>query len=98
VPTLNLVTQCAGSATLAQELGSLMQRTCGRRSALLFLVTSAGVVIVKRDGERSSTCVPVRPNVRAKPTAEAGAGWPRKDDIHSGLKRPDGGCRSGSAP
>jgi hypothetical protein len=29
--------------------------------------------------------------------AEADAGWPRKDDIHSGLERPDGSCRSGSA-
>jgi len=40
----------------------------------------------------------VRPNVRAKPTAEADAGWPRKDDIQYGLERPDGGRRSGSAP
>ena len=28
---------------------------------------------------------------------EVDAGWPRKDDINSGLERPDGGCRSGSA-
>ena len=40
----------------------------------------------------------VRPNVRAKPTAEADAGWPRKDNLNDGLERPDGGCRSGSAP
>jgi len=39
-----------------------------------------------------------RPNVRAKPTVEADAGWPRKDDTNFGLERPDGGCRSGSAP
>ena len=38
------------------------------------------------------------PNVRAKPTAEADAGWPRKDNLHDGLGRPDGGRRSGSAP
>jgi len=36
------------------------------------------------------------PNVRANRTVQADAGWPRKDDIHSGLKRPDGGRRSGS--
>ena len=40
----------------------------------------------------------VPPNVRAKPTAEAGAGWPRKDNFYHGLERPDGGWRSGSAP
>ncbi len=40
----------------------------------------------------------VRPNVRAKPTAEADAGWPRRDDSKLGLERPGGGCRSGSAP
>ncbi len=40
----------------------------------------------------------VTPNVRAKPTVEADAGWPRKDDTNNGLERPDGGCRSGSAP
>ena len=40
----------------------------------------------------------VRPNVRAKPTVEADAGWPRKDNLHPGLERPGGGCRSGSAP
>ena len=31
------------------------------------------------------------------PTVEADAGWPRRDDIHRGPERPDGGCRSGSA-
>ena len=40
----------------------------------------------------------MRPNVRAKPTVEADAGWPRKDNTKLGLERPDGGCRSGSAP
>ena len=40
----------------------------------------------------------VTPNVRAKPTVEADAGWPRKDNFYHGLERPDGGCRSGSAP
>jgi hypothetical protein len=40
---------------------------------------------------------PVLQNVRAKPTAEADAGWPRKDNFNYGLERPDGGCRSGSA-
>ena len=39
-----------------------------------------------------------RPNVRAKPTAEADAGWWRKDNTKPGLEPPDGGCRSGSAP
>jgi len=39
----------------------------------------------------------VRPNVRAKRTVEADAGWPRKDDFYHGLERPDGGRRSGSA-
>jgi hypothetical protein len=29
--------------------------------------------------------------------AEAGAGWPRKDNSRCGLERPDGACRSGSA-
>ena len=38
----------------------------------------------------------VLPNVRAKATAEADDGWPRKDDIHCGLERPDVGRRSGS--
>lgn len=37
------------------------------------------------------------PNVRAKPRAEAGAAWPRKDNDHCGLERPGGGCRSASA-
>ena len=37
------------------------------------------------------------PNVGAKPTVEADAGWPRKDDTNNGLERPDGGRRSGSA-
>jgi hypothetical protein len=41
---------------------------------------------------------PVLQNVRAKPTVEADAGWPRKDNFYHGLERPDGGCRSGSAP
>jgi hypothetical protein len=36
------------------------------------------------------------PNVRAKRTAEAGAGWPRKDDIHGGLEWTDGDRRSAS--
>ena len=40
----------------------------------------------------------MRPNVRAKQTAEADAGWRRKDDTYLGLEPPDGGCRSGSAP
>ena len=39
----------------------------------------------------------VKPNVRAKPTVEADAGWPRKDNTKLGLERLDGGCRSGSA-
>ena len=51
---------------------------------------------------RLKRCTPLsldlRPNVRAKPTVEADAGWPRKDDTNTGLERPDGGCRSGSAP
>ena len=58
-----------------------------------------GLVVGSSDGGmiwRGASCV--RPNVRAKPTVEADAGWPRKDDIHSSLERPDGGCRSGSAP
>jgi len=50
----------------------------------------------KRDGERSNSCVPVRPNVRAKATVEADADWPRKDNLPQGLERPGGGCRSGS--
>lgn len=37
------------------------------------------------------------PPVRAEPPAEAGAGWPRKDNDHDGLERPDSACRSGSA-
>ena len=40
----------------------------------------------------------LRANVGAKPTVEADAGWRRKNDIHSDLEPPDGGCRSGSAP
>ena len=39
----------------------------------------------------------MRPNVRAKPTVEADADWPRKNNSKHGLERPDGGCRSGSA-
>jgi hypothetical protein len=39
----------------------------------------------------------VTPHVLAKPTVEADAGWPRKDNFYYGLERPDGGCRSGSA-
>jgi len=38
----------------------------------------------------------LRPNVRANRTAEADAGWRRKDDIQHGLEPPDGGRRSGS--
>ncbi len=38
-----------------------------------------------------------RPNVRAKRTVEADAGWPRKENLHRRLERPAGGCRSGSA-
>jgi hypothetical protein len=38
-----------------------------------------------------------RPNVRAKPRAEADADWPRKDNDNDGLERPGGGCRSASA-
>ena len=51
------------------------------------------ITVSKEDAEHL-----VWPNVRAKPTAEADAGWPRKDNFYHGLKRPDGGCRSGSAP
>jgi len=40
----------------------------------------------------------VTPNVRAKATVEADADWPRKDNLPHGLKRPGGGCRSGSPP
>jgi hypothetical protein len=47
---------------------------------------------------RSRDVVFVRPNVRAKPTVEADAGWPRKDHIFFGREWPDGGRRSGSAP
>ena len=43
---------------------------------------------------RRGVCV--RPNVRAKATVEADADWPRKDNLHDGLERPGGGCRSGS--
>jgi hypothetical protein len=35
-------------------------------------------------------------NVRGNLPAEAGADWPRKDNLHPGLERPDGACRSGS--
>jgi hypothetical protein len=48
------------------------------------------------NGMRRGGCV--MPNVRAKPTVEAAAGWLRKDNLHDGLERPDGGRRSGSAP
>jgi hypothetical protein len=44
------------------------------------------------------TAFAARPNVRAKATAEADAAWPRKDNLHQGLERPSGGCRSGSPP
>ena len=37
-----------------------------------------------------------RPNVRGNLDAEAGAGWPRKDDLRQRQERPDVGCRSGS--
>ena len=46
---------------------------------------------------RLTAARPLRPNVRAKRTVEADAGWPRKDDFYHGLERPDGGRRSGSA-
>jgi len=55
------------------------------------------VLVRPGTGERQKA-FPARPNVRAKPTVEADSGWPRKDDTNSGLERPDGGCRSGSAP
>ena len=38
----------------------------------------------------------VLPNVRGNLHAEAGAGWPRKDNLRQRLERPDGACRSGS--
>lgn len=34
--------------------------------------------------------------IELTPTAEAGVGWPRKDNFYHGLERPAGGCRSGS--
>ena len=39
----------------------------------------------------------VRPNVRAKPTAEAGAVSPARDDSTTGAGRAYSACRSGSA-
>ena len=48
-------------------------------------------------GEKFQTLLPVTPSVRAKQTVEADTGWPRRVNLHDGLERPDGGCRSGSA-
>ena len=67
------------------------------RQALSLRGAGRAAAEAKRDGERSNSCVPVRPNVRAKQTVEEAAGWPRKDNTKLGLERPDGGCRSGSA-
>ncbi len=39
----------------------------------------------------------VMPNVRAKPTAEAGAVSPSRDDSTNGAARAYSACRSGSA-
>ena len=36
------------------------------------------------------------PNVGGNLPVEAGADWPRKDNVHRGLERPGGACRSGS--
>jgi hypothetical protein len=48
-------------------------------------------------GEVLISRVPVTPNVRAEPPAEADEAWPRRDDDHLGPERPSLGCRSGSA-
>ena len=53
---------------------------------------------MQRDSPGTNDGASVRPNVRAKPTVEVDAGWPRRDDNKYGPERPGGGCRSGSAP
>ena len=51
------------------------------------------------DASERSECshLIVTPNVRAKPTAEAGAVSPHRDDSTNGAVRAYSACRSGSA-
>ncbi len=78
---------CAGFVAWWPEERQLQ---CSRAFGIREAHRSALVVLCSR------ALAPARPNARAKRTAEADAGWRRKDDNHFDLESPDGGCRSGS--
>ena len=95
----------ARSVRPGRESGSALASTTGAAGRDNFFGLPSGAaaleaasVTASRSNASARRRVVMTPNVRAKPTAEADAGWPRRDDTKLGLERPDGGCRSGSAP
>jgi hypothetical protein len=76
----------ASAAALPEAGGDGQETSTAKTEAQLRAVTAT----------MTARGILVLPNVRAKPTAEADAGWRRKDDTYFGLESPDGGRRSGS--
>jgi hypothetical protein len=85
----------------SDAFASLGLRVAAESRSCAVAARSAATTNWTTPGGRSALSVhtgaDARPNVRAKPRAEADAAWPRKDNDRCGLERPGGGCRSASA-